>query len=129
MKSFNQKDIEHLADNYSEYSQDLFPKYMKVVLKDAKKNFKQRKPHVIAMKRKAIWSCEDVRHAFNYNEHNFKLIKQHQTLIRYFECFIELTEKSDRDFYTKSERIRFSRDCIMQAHRLIAIYKATIITA
>jgi len=129
MKSFKQKFIEHLADNYSEYSKDLLPKYMNVVLKDAKKNFKQRKPHVIAMKRKAIWSCEDVRHAFNYNEHNFKLIKQHQTLIRYFECFIELTENSDSDFYTKSERIRFSRDCIMQAHRLIVIYKATIITA
>ncbi|MCS5143780.1 hypothetical protein, partial [Klebsiella pneumoniae] len=95
----------------------------------AKKNFKLRMPHVIGMKRKGRWSTEDVRQAFNYNEHNFKLIQYQKRFINILESFIAMTKESDLDEAIRVERIRFSRDSIMKLYRIIAIYKATIITA
>ena len=86
-------------------------------------------PHVIGMKRKGRWSTEDVRQAFNYNEHNFKLIQYQKRFINILESFIAMTKESDLDEAIRVERIRFSRDSIMKLYRIIAIYKATIITA
>lgn len=129
MKTTNTFDVEKLANEFNDYSVNVFPKYLSTQLIDAKKNYKARIPHVIAMKRKARWSTEDVRQAFNYNEHNFKLIQYNERLISIFQSFIEMTQDSQLDVITRSQRIRFSKDCIMKLYRIIAIYKATILTA
>lgn len=129
MRNFNQDDIKAIDQNFDDYKKNLYPTYLEVTLKHAKKNFKGRKPHIIAMKRKDKWSDEDSRNTFPYNQHNFKLIREQTILIRYFESFIEFTEQSDREAEIKNERVMFSRDCIMKLHRIIAIYKATIISA
>ncbi|AXA24277.1 hypothetical protein C1S65_09190 [Pseudomonas putida] len=81
------------------------------------------------MKRKTRWSTEDVRQAFNYNEHNFKLINEYKRYIKFFELYIEMLESSEHEPEVKTKRIMFSQECIMKIHRIIAIYKATIMTA
>ncbi|RTX96359.1 hypothetical protein EJ576_21785 [Pseudomonas sp. C 49-2] len=129
MNSFDQQEIKELAEKFNDYSVNVFPKYLSDQLIAAKKNFKLRMPHVIGMKRKGRWSTEDVRQAFNYNEHNFKLIQYQKRFINILESFIAMTKESDLDEAIRVERIRFSRDCIMKLYRIIAIYKATIITA
>jgi hypothetical protein len=129
MNSFDKQEIEELAEKFNDYSVNVFPKYLSDQLIAAKKNFKKRMPHVIAIKRKGRWSTEDVRQAFNYNEQNFKLIQYQQRFINILESFIAMTKESDLDEAIRVERIRFSRDCIMKLYRIIAIYKATIITA
>ena len=129
MKTPNHIDVEKLANEFNDYSVKVFPKYLTTQLIDAKKNYKVRIPHVIAMKRKARWSTEDVRQAFNYNEHNFKLIQYNERFISILQSFIEMTQQSELDVITRSKRIRFSKDWIMKLYRIIAIYKATILTA
>lgn len=129
MKSTNHIDVEKLANEFNDYSVNVFPKYLTTQLIDAKKNYKARIPHVIAMKRKGRWSTEDVRQAFNYNEHNFKLIEYNQRFVSILQSFIEMTQQSQLDEISRSERIRFSKDCIMKLYRIIAVYKATILTA
>ena len=88
MNSFDQQEIEELAEKFNDYSVNVFPKYLSDQLIAAKKNFKLRMPHVIGMKRKGRWSTEDVRQAFNYNEHNFKLIQYQKRFINILESFI-----------------------------------------
>lgn len=129
MKTPNHIDVEKLANEFSDYSVNVFPKYLTTQLIDARKNYKVRIPHVIAMKRKARWSTEDVRHAFNYNEHNFKLIQYNERLISILQSFIDMTQQSELGVITRSNRIRFSKDCIMKLYRIVAIYKVTILTA
>ncbi|MBK3462629.1 hypothetical protein [Pseudomonas haemolytica] len=128
MKTTSHINVERLANEFNDYSVNVFPKYLTNQLIDSKKNYNARIPHVIAMKRKARWSTEDVRQAFNYNEHNFKLIQYNERFISIFQSFIEMTQESELDVITRSQRIRFSKDCIMKLYRIIAIYKATILT-
>lgn len=129
MKPFNDLDIEEFSERFEDYSINRYPKYLENALRLARKNFKARHMHVITMKRCEKWTSEDVKQAFFYNEPNFSFINEFEVLINYFETFIEYTELSGADFYVRSKRIRFCNECIQKTHRLIAIYKATIITA
>ncbi|WP_162714383.1 hypothetical protein [Pseudomonas putida] len=116
-------------ETFDGYSANIVSPSLAKGLANARSHYKKRKPHVVFMKRKTRWSTEDVRQAFNYNEHNFKLINEYKRYIKFFELYIEMLESSEHEPEVKTKRIMFSQECIMKIHRIIAIYKATIMTA
>ncbi|WP_345960743.1 hypothetical protein [Pseudomonas sp. NY8896] len=116
-------------ETFDGYSVNIVSPSLAKGLANAQGHYKKRKPHVVFMKRKTRWSTEDVRQAFNYNEHNFKLINEYKRYIKFFELYIEMLESSEHEPEVKTKRIMFSQECIMKIHRIIAIYKATIMTA
>ncbi|WP_156351113.1 hypothetical protein [Pseudomonas sp. NBRC 111118] len=122
-------ELKEFDETFDGHSVNIISPSLAKGLANAQGHYNKRKPHVVFMKRKSRWSTEDVRQAFNYNEHNFKLINEYKRYIKFFELYIEMLESSEHEPDVKTKRIKFSQECIMKIHRIIAIYKATIMTA